>query len=172
MKKTNSRPITSITLTMDEIAKMLNATVETGDTREAYAIVREKINEKTERLARQREQRRLRAEQKKTESKNSENSQIPEGSENPENPSKSLTISLNRALATCILWINNRRTHLKNNILTLIHEIARHTAHPVLKSIEQAITTLLNITEQAATAAHQHLHAPHRLRPTAAPITL
>ena len=163
MKKTNSRPITSITLTMDEIAQMLNATVETGDTREAYAIVREKINEKTERLARQREQRRLRAEQKKAESKNSENSQ---------NPSKKLTISLNRALATCILWINNRRTHLKNNILTLIHEIARHTAHPVLKSIEQAITTLLNITEQAATAAHQHLHAPHRLRPTAAPITL
>ena len=163
MKKTNSRPITSITLTMDEIAKMLNATVETGDTREAYAIVREKINEKTERLARQREQRRLRAQQKKAESKNSEN---------PENPSKSLNISLNRALATCILWINNRRTHLKNNILTLIHEIARHTAHPVLKSIEQAITALLNITEQAATAAHQHLHAPHRLRPTAAPITL
>ena len=166
MKKTNSRPIKSVTLTMDEIAKMLNVTVETGDTREAYAIVREKINEKTERLARQREQRRLRAEQKKAESKNSENSEC------SENSSKSLTISLNRALATCILWINNRRTHLKNNILTLIHEIARHTAHPVLKSIEQAITALLNITEQAATSAHQHLHAPHRLRPTTAPITL
>ena len=163
MKKTNSRPITSITLTMDEIAKMLNATVETGDTREAYAIVREKINEKTERLTRQREQRRLRAEQKKAESKNSEN---------PENPSKSLTISLNRALATCILWINNRRSHLKNNILAFLHEIARYSSHHVLKSIELSITALLNITEQAATTAHQHLHAPHRLRPNSAIITL
>ena len=128
--------------------------------------MREKINEKTERLARQREQRRLRAEQKKAESKNSENSEC------SENSSKSLTISLNRALATCILWINNRRTHLKNNILTLIHEIARHTAHPVLKSIEQSITALLNITEQAATTAHKHIHAPNRLRPNSAIIKL
>ena len=169
MKKTNSHPIKSVTLTMDEIAKMLNVTVETGDTREAYAIVREKINEKTERLARQREQRRLRAEQKKSESKNSENS---ESSECSENSSKSLTISLNRALATCILWINNRRSHLKNNILAFLHEMARYSSHPVLKSIEQSITALLNITEQAATTAHQHLHAPHRLRPTSATITL
>ena len=166
MKKTNSRAIKSVTLTMDEIAKMLNVTVETGDTREAYAIVREKINEKTERLARQREQRRLRAEQKKSESKNSENSEC------SENSSKSLTISLNRALATCILWINNRRSHLKNNILAFLHEMARYSSHPVLKSIEQSITALLNITEQAATTAHQHLHAPHRLRPTSATITL
>ena len=166
MKKTNSHPIKSVTLTMDEIAKMLNVTIETGDTREAYAIVREKVNEKTERLARQREQRRLRAEQKKAESKNSENS------ESSENSSKSLTISLNRALATCILWINNRRSHLKNNILSFIHEMARYSSHPVLKSIEQSITALLNITEQAATTAHQHLHAPHRLRPNSATITL
>ena len=166
MKKTNSRPIKSVTLTMDEIAKMLNVTVETGDTREAYAIVREKINEKSERLARQREQRRLRAEQKKAESKNSENS------ESSENSSKSLTISLNRALATCILWINNRRSHLKNNILAFLHEMARYSSHPVLKSIEQSITALLNITEQAATTAHQHLHAPHRLRPNSAIIKL
>ena len=166
MKKTNSRAIKSVTLTMDEIAKMLNVTVETGDTREAYAIVREKVNEKTERLARQREQRRLRAEQKKAESKNSENS------ESSENSSKSLTISLNRALATCILWINNRRSHLKNNILAFLHEMARYSSHPVLKSIEQSITALLNITEQAATTAHQHLHAPHRLRPNSATITL
>ena len=166
MKKTNSRAIKSVTLTMDEIAKMLNVTVETGDTREAYAIVREKINEKSERLARQREQRRLRAEQKKAESKNSENSEC------SENSSKSLTISLNRALATCILWINNRRSHLKNNILAFLHEMARYSSHPVLKSIEQSITALLNITEQAATTAHQHLHAPHRLRPTSAIITL
>ena len=166
MKKTNSRAIKSVTLTMDEIAKMLNVTVETGDTREAYAIVREKVNEKTERLARQREQRRLRAEQKKAESKNSENS------ESSENSSKSLTISLNRALATCILWINNRRSHLKNNILAFLHEMARYSSHHVLKSIELSITTLLNITEQAATTAHQHLHAPHRLRPNSAIITL
>ena len=166
MKKTNSRSIKSVTLTMDEIAKMLNVTVETGDTREAYAIVREKINEKSERLARQREQRRLRAEQKKAESKNSENS------ESSENSSKSLTISLNRALATCILWINNRRSHLKNNILAFLHEMARYSSHPVLKSIEQSITALLNITEQAATTAHQHLHAPHRLRPNSAIIKL
>ena len=166
MKKTNSRAIKSVTLTMDEIAKMLNVTVETGDTREAYAIVREKINEKTERLARQREQRRLRAEQKKSESKNSENSEC------SENSSKSLTISLNRALATCILWINNRRSHLKNNILAFLHEMARYSSHPVLESIEQSVTALLNITEQAATTAHQHLHAPHRLRPTSATITL
>ena len=163
MKKTNSRAIKSVTLTMDEIAKMLNVTVETGDTREAYAIVREKINEKSERLARQREQRRLRAEQKKAESKNSETS---------ENSSKSLTISLNRALATCILWINNRRSHLKNNILAFLHEMARYSSHPVLESIEQSITALLNITEQAATMAHQHLHAPHRLRPNSAIIKL
>ena len=166
MKKTNSRSIKSVTLTMDEIAKMLNVTVETGDTREAYAIVREKINEKSERLARQREQRRLRAEQKKAESKNSENSEC------SENSSKSLTISLNRALATCILWINNRRSHLKNNILAFLHEMARYSSHPVLKSIEQSITALLNITEQAATTAHQHLHAPHRLRPNSAIIKL
>ena len=166
MKKTNSRAIKSVTLTMDEIAKMLNVTVETGDTREAYAIVREKINEKSERLARQREQRRLRAEQKKSESKNSE------CSESSENSSKSLTISLNRALATCILWINNRRSHLKNNILAFLHEMARYSSHPVLESIEQSITALLNITEQAATTAHQHLHAPHRLRPNSATITL
>ena len=163
MKNKNQHPIKTITLTMDEIAQMLKSTMITGNTCEAYAIVREKINEKTERLARQREQRRLRAEQKKAESKSSENSQ---------NPSKSLTISLNRALATCILWINNRRTHLKNNILTLIHEIAHHTAHPILKSIETSITALLNIAEQSAIPAHQHLHAPHRLRPTAATITL
>ena len=166
MKKTNSHPIKSVTLTMDEIAKMLNVTVETGDTREAYAIVREKINEKSERLARQREQRRLRAKQKKAESKNSENS------ESSENSSKSLTISLNRALATCILWINNRRSHLKNNILAFLHEMTRYSSHPVLKSIEQSITALLNITEQAATTAHQHLHAPHRLRPNSAIIKL
>ena len=166
MKKTNSRPIKSVTLTMDEIAKMLNITVETGDTREAYAIVREKISEKSERLARQREQRRLRAEQKKAESKNSECSEC------SENSSKSLTISLNRAIATCILWINNRRSHLKNNILAFLHEIARYSSHPVLKSIEQSIMALLNITKQAATTAHQHLHAPHRLRPTSAIITL
>ena len=166
MKKTNSRAIKSVTLTMDEIAKMLNVTVETGDTREAYASVREKVNEKPERLARQREQRRLRAEQKKAESKNSENS------ESSENSSKSLTISLNRALATCILWINNRRSHLKNNILAFLHEMARYSSHHVLKSIELSITTLLNITEQAATTAHQHLHAPHRLRPNSAIITL
>ena len=166
MKKTNSRAIKSVTLTMDEIAKMLNVTVETGDTREAYAIVREKINEKSERLARQREQRRLRAKQKKAESKNSESSEC------SENSSKSLTISLNRALATCILWINNRRSHLKNNILAFIHEMARYSSHPVLESIEQSVTALLNITEQAATTAHQHLHAPHRLRPTSATITL
>ncbi|MDE6039018.1 MAG: hypothetical protein K2F75_03400, partial [Paramuribaculum sp.] len=72
----------------------------------------------------------------------------------------------------CILWINNRRTHLKNNILAFLHEMARYSSHPVLKSIEQSITALLSITEQAATTAHQHLHAPHRLRPNSATITL
>ena len=172
MKNKNQHPIKTITLTMDEIAQMLKSTMITGNTCEAYAIVREKINEKKERLARQREQRRLRAVQKKAESKKFENSEPSDNHKCSETPSKKLTISLNRALATCILWINNRRTHLKNNILTLIHEIAHHTAHPILKSIETAITALLNIAEQTAIPAHQHLHAPHRLRPTAATITL
>lgn len=163
--------IKSVTFTLDELRNMLAVTLKSGDTRAANQVIRKKLSEKAERLARQREQRRLRAEQKKSAVKDSEKSAK---SASPENatPSNNLTISLNRALATCILWINNRSKHLKNNILCILHEIARNTNHPDLKSIESAIDSLLKLTAQAATPAYQHLHAPFRSRPTRATITI
>ncbi|MDE5805908.1 MAG: hypothetical protein K2H58_06575, partial [Paramuribaculum sp.] len=124
-----------------------------------------KIEEKAERLARQREQRRQRKQQQKKGAS--------EFSENSENSSKKVHLPLNKDLAKCILWFNNRRDALKSNMTRIIREIALSGGTPsTLTSIEEAMNLLLHICAQAAEAAHNHLHAKHHLRPATAQCTL
>ena len=163
--------VKTITLTIDELNNIVNNSA-SGNVEAAKNFIATKIEEKAERLARQREQRRHRKQQQKAASEFSENSEYSEHSEFSEfseNSPKTVYLPLNKDLAKCILWFNNRRDALKSNMTRIIREIALSGGAPsTLKSIEEAMNRLLHICAQAAEAAHNHLHAKHHLRPAAA----
>ena len=164
--------VKTITLTIDELNNIVNNSA-SGNVEAAKNFIATKIEEKTERLARQREQRRQRKQQKKKAasefSENSEYSEHSESSEFSENSPRTVYLPLNKDLAKCILWFNNRRDALKSNMTRIIREIALSGGTPsTLTSIEEAMNLLLHICAQAAEAAHNHLHAKHHLRPAAA----
>ena len=158
--------VKTITLTIDELNNIVNNSA-SGNVEAAKNFIATKIEEKAERLARQREQRRQRKQQQKAASEFSENS------ESSENSPKTVYLPLNKDLAKCILWFNNRRDALKSNMTRIIREIALSCgASSTLKSIEEAMNRLLQICAEAAEAAHNHLHAKHHLRPATAQCTL
>ena len=164
--------VKTITLTIDELNNIVNNSA-SGNVEAAKNFIATKIEEKTERLARQREQRRQRKQQKKKAasefSENSEYSEHSESSEFSENSPRTVYLPLNKDLAKCILWFNNRRDALKSNMTRIIREIALSGGAPsTLKSIEESMNRLLQICAEAAEAAHNHLHAKHHLRPAAA----
>ena len=164
--------VKTITLTIDELNNIVNNSA-SGNVEAAKNFIATKIEEKAERLARQREQRRQRKQQKKKAasefSENSEYSEHSEFSESSENSPKTIYLPLNKDLAKCILWFNNRRDALKSNMTRIIREIALSGGESsTLKSIEEAMNRLLQICADAADAAHTHLHAKHHLRPAAA----
>ena len=168
--------VKTITLTIDELNNIVNNSA-SGNVEAAKNFIATKIEEKAERLARQREQRRQRKQQKKKKaasefsenSEYSEHSESSESSEFSENSPKKVYLPLNKDLAKCILWFNNRRDALKSNMTRIIREIALSGgASSTLTSIEEAMNRLLHICAQAAEAAHNHLHAKHHLRPAAA----
>ena len=167
--------VKTITLTIDELNNIVNNSA-SGNVEAAKDFIATKIEEKAERLARQREQRRQRKQQQKaakSAAEFSENSEYSESSEFSENSPKKVYLPLNKDLAKCILWFNNRRDALKSNMTRIIREIALSCgASSTLKSIEEAMNRLLHICAQAAEAAHNHLHAKHHLRPAAALCTL
>ncbi|MDE6050448.1 MAG: hypothetical protein K2G08_02080 [Paramuribaculum sp.] len=168
--------VKTITLTIDELNNIVNNSA-SGNVEAAKNFIATKIEEKAERLARQREQRRQRKQQKKKAasafSENSEYSEHSESSEFSENSPKKVYLPLNKDLAKCILWFNNRRDALKSNMTRIIREIALSGGAPsTLKSIEEAMNLLLHICTEAAEAAHNHLHAKHYLRPATAQCTL
>ena len=164
--------VKTITLTIDELNNIVNNSA-SGNVEAAKNFIATKIEEKAERLARQREQRRQRKQQKKKAasefSENSEYSEHSESSEFSENSPRTVYLPLNKDLAKCILWFNNRRDALKSNLTRIIREIALSGGAPsTLKSIEESMNRLLQICAEAAEAAHNHLHAKHHLRPAAA----
>ena len=164
--------VKTITLTIDELNNIVNNSA-SGNVEAAKNFIATKIEEKAERLARQREQRRQRKQQKKKAasefSENSEYSEHSESSESSENSPKTVYLPLNKDLAKCILWFNNRHDALKSNLTRIIREIALSCgASSTLTSIEEAMNRLLHICTEAAEAAHNHLHAKHHLRPATA----
>ena len=168
--------VKTITLTIDELNNIVNNSA-SGNVEAAKNFIATKIEEKAERLARQREQRRQRKQQKKKAasafSENPEYSEPSEPSESSENSPKTIYLPLNKDLAKCILWVNNRRDALKSNMTRIIREIALSGGAPsTLTSIEEAMNRLLQICAEAAEAAHNHLHAKHHLRPATAQCTL
>ena len=168
--------VKTITLTIDELNNIVNNSA-SGNVEAAKNFIATKIEEKAEQLARQREQRRQRKQlQQKAASEFSENSEYSEHSESSEfseNSPKTVYLPLNKDLAKCILWFNNRRDALKSNMTRIIREIALSGGAPsTLTSIEEAMNLLLHICAQAAEAAHNHLHAKHHLRPATAQCTL
>ena len=164
--------VKTITLTIDELNNIVNNSA-SGNVEAAKNFIATKIEEKAERLARQREQRRQRKQQQKAAKSVAEFSENSEYSEFSENSPKKIYLPLNKDLAKCILWFNNRRDALKSNMTRIIREIALSGGTPsTLKSIEEAMNLLLHICAQAAEAAHNHLHAKHHLRPATAQCTL
>ncbi|MBD5422556.1 MAG: hypothetical protein HDR49_05955 [Bacteroides sp.] len=173
--------VKTITLTLDELRKIMVDSA-SGYLEEANNFVAFKIKEKAERLELQRERRRQRKEQQKVAAKssttsrfseNSENSEHSEHSESPENSPEKVVLSLNKELAKCILWINNRRDAMKANISRIVREIALSGGRASsLAAIESALKLLLRIAKEASQAAHDHLHSKYRLRPASAMITL
>lgn len=166
----------TVTLTIEEIDEIIIQSV-SGNIDAVRDLVKTKIQEKNERLEKQRERRRQRLEQKKAAAKSpviSESSEFSETSEPSESPTpEKITISLDKALASCILWINNRRDALKTNITRFVSEIARAAGCPsALTAIESALNLLLRLAENSAPTAFNHLHAKHRLRPTTLTLTL
>lgn len=169
----------TVTLTIEEIDEIIIQSV-SGNIDAVRDLVKTKIQEKNERLEKQRERRRQRLEQKKAAAKSSATSESSEFSETsePSEPSESLapekiTLPLDKALASCILWINNRRDALKTNITRFVSEIARAAGCPsALAAIESALNLLLRLAENSAPTAFNHLHAKHRLRPTTLTLTL
>ena len=164
--------VKTITLTIDELNNIVNNSA-SGNVEAAKNFIATKIEEKAERLARQREQRRQRKQQQRAAKSAAELSENSEHSEHSENSQKKVYLPLNKDLAKCILWFNNRRDALKSNMTRIIREIALSCgASSTLKSIEEAMNRLLHICAQAAEAAHNHLHAKHHLRPATAQCTL
>ena len=164
--------VKTITLTIDELNNIVNNSA-SGNVEAAKNFIATKIEEKAERLARQREQRRQRKQQQKAAKSAAEFSENTEHSESSENSPKKVYLPLNKDLAKCILWFNNRRDALKSNITRIIREIALSGGtSSTLTSIEEAMNRLLHICAEAAEAAHNHLHAKHHLRPAAALCTL
>ena len=166
----------TVTLTIEEIDEIIIQSV-SGNIDAVRDLVKTKIQEKNERLEKQRERRRQRLEQKKAAAKSSatsESSELSESSKPSESPTpEKITLPLDKALASCILWINNRRDALKTNITRFVSEIARAAGCPsALAAIESALNLLLRLAENSAPTAFNHLHAKHRLRPTTLTLTL
>lgn len=163
--------IKTVSFTIEELRNMLAITLESGDTQAADEVISKKISEKADRLARQREKRRLRSEKKKSESsENSENSELSEHSEHSE--SSSLTLTLDREIASSIVWIYNRSFSMKTNIGYFLKELMRSSNDPVIKSIESAIDTIIRLTKQAVIPAQKYLNRPACSRPKTATISL
>ena len=170
--------VKTITLTLDELRKIMVDSA-SGYLEEANNFVAFKIKEKAERLELQRERRRQQKEQQKaaakssTTSRFSENSENSEHSESSENTPEKVSLPLNKELAKCILWINNRREAMKANISRIVREIALSGGRASsLAAIESALKLLLRMAKEASQAAHDHLHSKYRLRPASAMITL
>lgn len=169
----------TVTLTIEEIDEIIIQSV-SGNIDAVRDLVKTKIQEKNERLEKQRERRRQRLEQKKAAAKSPEAFESSESSESSEisKPSESpapekITLPLDKALASCILWINNRRDALKTNITRFVSEIARAAGCPsALAAIESALNLLLRLAENSAPTAFNHLHAKHRLRPNILTLSL
>lgn len=166
--------IKTVSFTIEELRNMLAITLESGDTQAADEVISKKISEKADRLARQREKRRLRSEQKKSESsENSENSEKSEHSDFSEHSeSSSLTLTLDREIASSIVWIYNRSFSMKTNIGCFLKELMRSSNDPVIKSIESAIDTIIRLTKQAVIPAQKYLNRPACSRPKTATIIL
>lgn len=163
--------IKTVSFTIEELRNMLAITLESGNTQAADEVISKKISEKADRLARQREKRRLRSEKKKSESsENSEKSEHSEHSEHSE--SSSLTITLDREIASSIVWIYNRSFSMKTNIGCFLKELMRSSNDPIIKSIESAIDTIIRLTKQAVIPAQKYLNRPACSRPKTATIIL
>lgn len=160
--------IKTVSFTIEELRNMLAITLESGNTQAADEVISKKISEKADRLARQREKRRLRSEQKKSE--NSESSENSEKSEHSE--SSSLTLTLDREIASSIVWIYNRSFSMKTNIGCFLKELMRSSNDPIIKSIESAIDTIIRLTKQAVIPAQKYLNRPACSRPKTATISL
>ena len=171
--------VKTITLTLDELRKIMVDSA-SGLLEEANNFVAFKIKEKAERLELQRERRRQRKEQQKAAAKsstefseNSELSEYSEHSEISENSPEKVSLPLNKELAKCILWINNRREALKANVSRIVREIALSGGRASsLAAIASALKLLLRIAKEASQVAHDHLHSKYRLRPASVMITL
>ena len=158
--------VKTITLTIDELNNIVKDSA-SGNVEAAKNFIATKIEEKAERLARQRELRRQRKQQQKA------TKSAAEYSENSENSPKTVYLPLNKELAKCILWFSNRRDALKSNMSRIVREIARSGGDSsTLATIEDAMNLLLQISSEAAEAAHNHLHAKYYLRPSAVTISI
>ena len=156
--------IKTVSFTIEELRNMLAITLESGNTQAAYEVISKKISEKADRLARQREKRRLKKREKSESSENSEHSEHSESS--------SLTLTLDREIASSIVWIYNRSFSMKTNIGCFLKELMRSSNDPIIKSIESAIDTIIRLTKQAVIPAQKYLNRPACSRPKTATISL
>ena len=156
--------IKTVSFTIEELRNMLAITLESGNTQAAYEVISKKISEKADRLARQREKRRLKKREKSESSENSEHSEHSESS--------SLTLTLDREIASRIVWIYNRSFSMKTNIDCFLKELMRSSNDPIIKSIESAIDTIIRLTKQAVIPAQKYLNRPACSRPKTATISL
>ena len=168
--------IKTVSFTIEELRNMLAITLESGNTQAADEVISKKISEKADRLARQREKRRLKKREKSESSENSENSEKSELSEHSEHSehseSSSLTLTLDREIASSIVWIYNRSFSMKTNIGCFLKELMRSSNDPIIKSIESAIDTIIRLTKQAVIPAQKYLNRPACSRPKTATIIL
>lgn len=165
--------IKTVSFTIEELRNMLAITLESGNTQAADEVISKKISEKADRLARQREKRRLKKREKSEKSENSENSEKSEHSEHSEHSeSSSLTLTIDREIASSIVWIYNRSFSMKTNIGCFLKELMRSSNDPIIKSIESAIDTIIRLTKQAVIPAQKYLNRPACSRPKTATISL
>ena len=166
--------IKSVTITIEELRKLV-ADSASGNVDAANEFIEAKISEKKERLKQQRMRRAHLKEMKRAREAMKANGKgeyfgRTKGTTSSYN---NFNLPLNKELAKCLLWINNRRDALKTNITRFVSEIARAAGCPsALAAIESALNLLLRLVENSAPTAFNHLHAKHRLRPTTLTLSL
>ena len=159
--------IKSVTITIEELRKLV-ADSASGNVDAANEFIEAKISEKKERLKQQRMRRAHIKEMKRAREAMKANGKgeyfgRTKGTTSSYN---NFNLPLNKELAKCLLWINNRRDALRSNIGRIVKEIAQFGGSASsLSAIESALDLLLYVAREAASDAQDFIHAKYHHRP-------
>ena len=159
--------IKSVTITIEELRKLV-ADSASGTVDAANEFIEAKISEKKERLKQQRMRRAHIKEMKRAREAMKANGKgeyfgRTKGTTSSYN---NFNLPLNKELAKCLLWINNRRDALRSNIGRIVKEIAQFGGSASsLSAIESALDLLLYVAREAASDAQDFIHAKYHHRP-------